>query len=117
MDLDAIVAVPQVVIAGLDPRLQGEALVFREVWVTADEVGEGTFFRRAEGVRAVGEGRFEENLPGIVGVGLGEDFFGNCLGVAPICVGLADGDQCVANRRSLGLSSSSETGMTFMSAR
>ncbi len=96
VDLDAFVAFAEVVEACFYPGFEGEAFVFGEVRIAADEVGEGAFFSGAEGFVSVGEGWFEEDFAVVVVVGFGEDFGGDGFGITAVGVGFADEDEGVA---------------------
>lgn len=58
-------------VADLDlaPALQGEAGVFRELGIAADEIGQRALARRAEGVGLLGQGRLEQHRAELVAIG------------------------------------------------
>src|SRR3954451_24405527 len=60
MNLDAVLG-GVIVVSDLDPAVQREALVFQEVRITANEVGNGALPGATERVLAKGQGRLEED--------------------------------------------------------
>ncbi len=80
------------------PAFEGKAIVFREVAVATDEVGQCALAGGAECLRCHGQGGLEQHRAHLVGVGTVDHLLGQGLGrgLTILGIGLADADQGIA---------------------